>query len=196
VLLALSQRTGEALVHLSTADFTQVAYFGLAYGGYVAAGQALWHYVVSFAPMLIGWKEQGDATAMGHWLQRLATRLVAGAVLIAAVMILAGRLAIETILGPQYAPVAESLAPLSVALIALTVASLNRLRALVADRPGVAAVAASLELAAFWGVAAALAPQYGSYGAAVAVLAGVTLNALFSTWRLRGDLAQPLILET
>ena len=168
ILLALSQRTGETLVHLSTGRFAEVGYFGVAYGVYVAAGQALWHFAVSFAPMLVGWKEQGDVPAIRDWISRFAFRLIAGAVVLAVLMVLVGPIAVGLVLGPEYTSVAASLPPLAIAMVALTVASISRLRALVADRPDVAAIAAGLELAAFWGVGAILAPEYGSYGAALA----------------------------
>jgi O-antigen/teichoic acid export membrane protein len=193
ILLALSQRTGETLVHLSTGSFAEVGYFGVAYGVYVAAGQALWHFAVSFAPMLVGWKEQGDVPAIRGWISRFAFRLIAGAVGVAVLMVLVGRIAVALVLGPEYTSVSASLPPLAIAMVALTVANISRLRALVADRPGVAAIAAGLELAAFWGVGAILAPEYGSYGAALAVLVGATMNAGFSTWCLRNELSAPSV---
>lgn len=193
ILLALSQRTGETLVHLSTGSFAEVGYFGVAYGVYVAAGQALWHFALSFAPMLVGWKEQGDMPAIRDWISRFAFRLIAGAVALAVLMVLVGRIAVWLVLGSEYTSVAASLPPLAIAMVALTVASISRLRALVADRPGVTAIAAGLELAAFWGVGAILAPAYGSYGAALAVLVGAAVNAGFSTWRLRNELSAPSV---
>ena len=101
ILLALSQRTGETLVHLSTGRFAEVGYFGVAYGVYVAAGQALWHFAVSFAPMLVGWKEQGDVPAIRDWISRFAFRLIAGAVVLAVLMVLVGPIAVGLVLGSE-----------------------------------------------------------------------------------------------
>jgi O-antigen/teichoic acid export membrane protein len=187
MLLAVSQRTGESLVHLTTGSFLEVGYYGVAYGMYAAAALALWHTASAFAPMLILWNSRGDHDASRAWIERLLAWLTVAAMTGVTVVLLMGDLAITWLLGLKYAPSARNLAPLALAFISVAFSSVGRLQALVVDLPGVSATAAAIELATFWTIGLALGPRAGSFGACLAVLAGVTANALYLTLRFRGE---------
>ncbi len=133
-------------MHLATHDFTQVGYFGMAYGMFAAGTQALWHVAVAFAPLLIFWNERGETATSAAWTERLLAWLTVAAM-----------------------------------------SSVGWLQTLVADRPGVSATAAGIELATFWTTGALLAVGAGSVGACLAVLAGATMNAVYLAWALRRE---------
>jgi hypothetical protein len=78
--------------------------------------------------------------------------------------------------------------PLAFALFPLSVGSVGRLAALVADRPGLSATAAAAELVTFWGLGAVLSSRYGAAGMAIAAGAGTTVYALVIVWRTRAVL--------
>jgi len=188
ILLTISQRTGESLVHLTTHDFTQVGYFGVAYGMFAAGTQALWHVAVAFAPLLIVWNERGETATSAAWTERLLAWLTVAAMTGVIAVVFIGETAVTWLLGPEFLPAASSFVPLSIAFLAVAVSSVGRLQTLVADRPGVSATAAGLELATFWISGWLLASGAGSVGACVAVLVGATMNAGYLAWGLRRDL--------
>ncbi|MEO6223861.1 MAG: oligosaccharide flippase family protein, partial [Vicinamibacterales bacterium] len=187
MLLAVSQRTGESLVHLTTRSFAEVGYYGVAYGMYAAGTQALWHTAAAFAPMLILWNARGEVAAAREWLERLQAWLTVGAVTGVIVVLLAGDLVVARLLGPEYLPASRNLAPLAIAFVSVAFSSVGRLQALVVDLPGVSAKAAGVELVTFWTTGLVLATGAGSFGACLAVLAGATVNAAYLAWRLRGE---------
>lgn len=188
ILLAISHRTGETLVHLTTGDFTEVGFFAAAYGVFAAGTQALWHVAISFAPLLMLWNERGESSTSAAWIERLLAWLTVAAVAGVIAVVFIGDLAVSWVLGPEYLPAARGLVPLAIAFLAAAVSSVGRLQALVSNRPGISATAAGLELAAFWATGLALAGDAGSLGACVAVLTGSTLNAAYVSWRLRHEL--------
>jgi O-antigen/teichoic acid export membrane protein len=179
VMLSLSQRTGEALVHVSTGSFPEVGYFGVAYGLYLAGAQVVWHFSASFAPMLVGWHARGDRDAVGRWIRRLLLWTATAAASAAAIVWFFGEAFVRLALGDEYVLVAASLRPLAVAGLAVAVSSAGRVAALVENRPGSSAAAAGLELATFWILGAPLASAWGSAGASWAACAGATANALW-----------------
>lgn len=187
ILLTISQRTGESLVHLTTHDFAQVGYFGVAYGMFAAGTQALWHVAVAFAPLLIFWNERGDTATSAAWTERLLAWLTVAAMTGVIVVVFIGDVAVTWLLGPDFLPAASSFVPLAIAFLAVAVSSVGRLQTLVADRPGVSATAAGIELATFWTTGALLASGAGSVGACLAVLAGATMNAAYLAWGLRHE---------
>jgi O-antigen/teichoic acid export membrane protein len=184
MLLAASQRTGESLVQLTTHSFTEVGYYGVAYGMYAAGTQALWHGAAAFAPMLILWNGRGDTAASRDWLERLQAWLTVGAVVGVIAVLLAGDVIVAGLLGSKYLPAAPNLVPLALAFVSVAFSSVGRLQALVADLPGVSAKAAAVELVTFWTGGLLLGNWIGSLGACVAVLAGATANAAYLAWRL------------
>ncbi len=187
ILLTISQRTGESLVHLTTHDFTQVGYFGVAYGMFAAGTQALWHVAVAFAPLLIFWNERGDTATSAVWTERLLAWLTVAAMAGVIAVVFIGDMAVTWLLGAEFLPAASSFVPLSIAFVAVAVSSVGRLQTLVADRPGVSATAAGVELATFWIAGWLLATGAGSVGACVAVLAGAMMNAGYLAWALRRE---------
>jgi len=188
ILLAISHRTGETLVHLTTRDFTEVGFFAVAYGVCSAGTQALWHLAISFAPLLMHWNERGERGTSAAWIERLLAWMTVAAVAGILAIVFIGDLAITWALGTEYLPATRGLLPLGLAFLATSVSSVGRLQALVSNRPGVSAVAAGIELAAFWGIGLVLAGGAGSLGACLAVLAGSTLNAVYVSWCLRHEL--------
>ena len=187
MLLAASQRTGESLVQLTTQSFTEVGYFGVAYGMYAAGTQALWHGAAAFAPMLILWNGRGDVAASRDWLERLQAWLTVGAAVGVIVVLLAGDLVVAGLLGHKYLPASPNLIPLALAFVSVAFSSVGRLQALVVDLPGVSAKAAAVELVTFWTTGLLLGSWTGSLGACIAVLVGATANAAYLASRLRGE---------
>jgi len=188
ILLAISHRTGETLVHLTTRDFTEVGFFAVAYGMFAAGTQALWHVAISFAPLLMFWNERGENNTSAAWIERLLAWMTVAAVAGIIAIVFIGDLAIAWVLGPDYLPAARGLLPLGIAFLAAAVGSVGRLQALVCNRPGISAAAAGVELAVFWATGSVLAAGAGSLGACIAVLTGSTLNAAFVSWHLRREL--------
>jgi O-antigen/teichoic acid export membrane protein len=187
MLLSISQRTGESLVHVTTQSFAEVGYYGVAYGMYSAAALAIWHTATAFAPMLILWNGRGEAGASREWLERLLAWLSVSAVAGVILVLLAGDLAVAWLLGAEYLPGARNLAPLALAFLAVAFSSVGRLQALVVDLPGVSARAAAIELVTFWATGLVLSTVLGSFGACVAVLAGAVANAAYLMAKLRGE---------
>ena len=92
------------------------------------------------------------------------------------------------VLGAAYAPVTRNLVPLTVALFMLCVGSAGRLVSLTVDRPGVAAVAAALEISSFWIVGLFATMKWDSFGAAMAALLGSTVYAAVISWPMCREL--------
>lgn len=187
ILLSISERTGEALVHLTNQNFVEVGYFGVAYAMYSAGAQGLWHVAVAFAPVLILWNGRGEHQSSRQWVERLLAWMTVAAVMALIAVLLVGDLAVGTLFGVRFQPAARNLLPLAVAFLALAVGNIGRLQALVDNRPGVSAMASGIELVTFWATGLWLARGAGSFGACVAVLAGATLSAAYFTWRFRGE---------
>lgn len=187
ILLAVSERTGEALVHLTTQNFVEVGYFGVAYAMYSAGAQGLWHVAVAFAPVLILWNGRGLHDASRQWTERLLAWMTVAAVTGVIAVLLVGDLAVATLFGAAFQPAARNLLPLAIAFLSLVIGSVGRLQALIDDRPGVSATASGIELVTFWATGLVLASGAGSFGACVAVLAGATLSAGYFTWRFRDE---------
>ena len=187
LLLAISQRSGESLVHVATESFAEVGYYGVAYGMYSVAALAIWHTAAAFAPMLILWNGRGEFEATRKWLERLLAWMTIASVMGVIVVLLAGDLAVAWLLGSDYLPAARNLAPLALAFVAVAFSSVARLQALVVDRPAVSAKAAGVELAIFWAMGFVLAKSTGSFGACLAVLAGAAANAGYLISRLQNE---------
>jgi O-antigen/teichoic acid export membrane protein len=185
LLVALVQRSGETLVRVTTDDYAQVGFYGVTYSVYLTAANALWQGTIAFAPMLMRLHHQGNARLVRAWQERLMTvgAMGAGAGLLGVLFF--GDAIVLAVLGPEYRPVADSLIPITLALAALSIGAVGRVAALVADRPGVSATAAAIELAVFWAIGFWLIPRQGSLGGAVAVLFASIAYAVFITLRMR-----------
>jgi O-antigen/teichoic acid export membrane protein len=192
LLLALTQRTGEAMVRFSTGSYEEVGYFGAAYAIYQTVAHGYWQVVVSLAPHLIVELEHGRRDVVARWLERLMTYAVAAAVVLVAGAVLVGQDLVAVLLGPDYASVALNIVPLTATLLALAAGQVGRLLALTLDRPGMIIVAAGLELAAFWLVGFPLAARMGSLGACLATLPAAVLYAGYLTATLRPALPYSL----
>lgn len=192
LLLALAQRSGETVVRLSTGDFAEVAYYGAAYGVYLTIAHSFWQMAIAFAPFLVARFQAGDVPVVVAWLERLLKWMVIVATPVVAATIAFGGDLVPWLLGPAYQPVATNLVPLTFALFALAANSTGRLAVLALDRPGVSAVAAALELAAFWLLGLVLAPRWESLGVACAALAASVLSSTWITLRVRRELPYAL----
>ena len=164
LLLALTQRTGEALVRVSTGSYEEVGYFGAAYAIYQTVAHGYWQVVVSLAPHLIVQLEHGRRDVVARWLERLLAYAVAAAVLSLAGAVLVGQDLVTLMLGRDYAAVALNIVPLTATLVALAAGHVARLLALTLDRPRVIIAAAGLELAAFWAARLSLRRASGQPG--------------------------------
>jgi O-antigen/teichoic acid export membrane protein len=185
LLLALTQRTGEALVRFSTGSYEEVGYFGAAYAIYQTLAHGYWQVVISLAPHLIIQLEHGRRDVVARWLERLSAYAVAAAVLALAGAVLVGPDVVTLLLGREYGAVAFNIVPLTATLVALAAGHVGRLLALTLDRPRVIIAAAGLELAAFWAVGFPLAARLGSLGACVATVPAAFLYAWYVIAQIR-----------
>lgn len=185
LLLTLAQQSGETVVRLATTSYAQVGFYGAAHSIYMTGAHALWQAAISFGPMLVGLGTAGSRAAVGLWLARLlkAMCVVAAAASLAAAFLAADL--VPLVLGREFSAVTAVVLPLAFALFPLSVGSVGRLAALVADRPGLSATAAAAELVTFWGLGAMLAARHGAAGMAIAAGAGTTAYALVIVWRIR-----------
>jgi O-antigen/teichoic acid export membrane protein len=193
LLLALAQRSGETIVRLATSDYAEVGFFGAAYSIYLTGAHALWQGAMAFSPLLVGLLHQGQTHAVLVWLERLLKWMAIAASMALLATVMVGDDLVPLVLGHAYSVVGDSLRPLTLSLVAMAVCSIGRLAALVADRPGLSALAAGAELAVFWSIGPLLASRYGATGMAFAALAGTTFYGAVITWRTRDVLPYSLL---
>jgi O-antigen/teichoic acid export membrane protein len=188
LLLALVHRSGETLVRLSTGDYVEVGYYGAAFSIYLTGANALWQFGISFAPYLVTSLQRGDTTAV-TWVERLLKSMTIVAAVSTLAVVFVGPDLVPLVLGRAYQRVVWNLMPMTLALFTLSIGCIGRLVSLALDRPGVAAKAAAIELAAFWTIGSIAAAFGGSFAASVAALFGSALYAIYITSRMRRDLA-------
>jgi O-antigen/teichoic acid export membrane protein len=188
LLETLTQRSGEAIVRLSTGSYEQVAFFGAAYAIYLTAASALWQATMAFAPLLVTLLEQGHRAAVADWLARLLKVVTVAAVLAVPTMVFLGPDLVPWLLGSRYAPVAANAVPVMLLLLPSALGNAGRLLALALDRPKVMATAAAIEMVTFWCVGTLLAPKAGSLGACWAALPAAVLQAGYLWRRTRREL--------
>ena len=193
LVLAMAQRSGETIVRLATSDYAQVGFFGAAYSIYLTGAQALWQGAIAFSPLLVGLLHQGETEAVLVWLERLLKWMAIASSMALLATVMVGDDLVPLVLGQAYAAVADGLRPLTLSLVAMAICSIGRLAALVADRPGLSAMAAVAELGAFWSLGPLLASRYGATGMAFAALAGTTFYGAVITWRTRDILPYSLL---
>jgi O-antigen/teichoic acid export membrane protein len=119
------------------------------------------------------------------WIERLLKWLALGSVVVVLAAVLVGKDLVPLVLGSAYRPVAANLVPLAIGLVALSLTSVANLSALTHDRPGVALAAAVLRLGTFWVLGLSFVGRWGSWGASLAVLGALAVQAGFFTWRMR-----------
>lgn len=185
LLLTAVHYTGQALVRVVSGDYRQVGYFSLAYSTYRALALIVPQLTASFAPLFTTLLARGQADALRDWSGRLLKWLAIGGVVLFFGVLLLGEDVVPMVFGPAYAAVAVNLLPLMLTLLVVTIVSVNRLLALVTDRPGVALAAAAVQVVAFWGLGVPLVAWGGSLGGALAVLVAAALYAVVFTWRTR-----------
>jgi O-antigen/teichoic acid export membrane protein len=192
LLIALTQRSGETIVRLSTGRYDEVGFFGAAYAIYLTAALAIWQATIACAPFLMTSVEGGRRDEVGAWLERLVTYSTIAGIVCLAGAVMVGPEAVPWVLGSAYGPVAASVIPLTLAMLLHAAGDVGRLLALTVDRPGIITTAAGLELAAFWGIGLPLAARAGSLGASLAALAASALYAWHITTRARRELKYSL----
>jgi O-antigen/teichoic acid export membrane protein len=191
LLIAMVQRSGEAVLTLSARNFVEVGYFGAAYAIYLTLAQALWQANISFAPLLIKQVHAGDTALARMWLGRILKWMLIAVSMVAASLLVLGRDLVPLLLGPAYVRVGTILVPLALALFSLAVGSVGRLAALTVDRPRILVTAAALELAIFWTVGLLFAPRGGSLAVCIAAALASASYTTWITWRVRREIQYP-----
>jgi len=187
-ILALTQRTGEALVRVASGDYAQVAYFSASYAVYLTAEQGFSQFSVAFAPLLTTLSVQGRRETLKEWIERLLKWMTIGAVAAVFAVLIVGEDVVPLVLGARYRAVTANMLPLTIALLALALGSVGRLLTLVFEQPRIAAIAAAIEFVGLWCVGLPLAASWGSYGASIAVAIAAAFYATFLTWRMSREL--------
>jgi O-antigen/teichoic acid export membrane protein len=185
LLMIAFQRSGEALVRAASGDYVQVGYFGVACGAYFTAALIIPQVTLAFAPLLITLRAQNQTEAFSEWVERLIKWLTIGGVLAVLGALLLGWDLVPLVLGTAYMPVAASLVPMALTLLAAAPSGVAALLALTCDRPEVALATAGVRLAAFWCFGPPLIAWLGSLGGCLAVLLASSLDAAYFTWRMR-----------
>jgi O-antigen/teichoic acid export membrane protein len=192
LLLAASQRSGELLVRVVSANYVEVGLFGVAFRIYLTVTQAIWNFSMAFTPLLTMMLAQGREDEIKKWIERLLKCATVGGVFLIYGVLLIGDNLLPLALGPAYPQVARILLPLMVSLLAFAVTGAGRMLALAYDRPRVAVTASAVQLAALWVVGWPLVSWSGSWGASVAMLGASVLCAAFFKWRMRQVLRYPI----
>ncbi len=185
LLFTAFQYSGPSMVRAISGDYTQVAYFGVAYSVFRTAAVLLPQLTLSFAPLLLSLLAAGHFEAIRNWVERLLKWVALVGVLIVSGVLLLGDDLIPAILGSAYRPVVANLVPLSLTVLVLGLINVARLLAVVYDQPGVVAWASGLRLAVFWSLGLPLVAWLGGAGGCLAVLIASTLHGLYATWRMR-----------
>jgi O-antigen/teichoic acid export membrane protein len=188
LLFTAFQAGGEVLVRAVSGNYVEVAYFALAHSVYLTAAASMPPLVWSFAPLLSGLREGGDARTLGAWIERLLTLLAVASVVAVLGCLFLADVVTPLVFGTAYAPVAANLVPLSLGLVMLGLGTVTSLVALVHGRPGEALVASIVRLVAFWALGVVLVTWWGSLGACVAMAGASTVHAAYSVSRMRVEL--------
>lgn len=186
LLLTISMLSGELLVRVASGDYTQVAYFGLAYKAYMIAGQAFWQPTMAFAPLISSLLAQGKTDEIKRWMERLLKCTASISVIATFGALLLGHSLIPLVFGQAYLSVADNVLPLMLALLPLALSNVARLMALTWDKPGIAVQASMIQIISFWGVGFPLVAWKGSFAGCLAVLIACILYGSYFTWRMRG----------
>jgi O-antigen/teichoic acid export membrane protein len=186
LLLTVSMLSGELLVRIASGDYTQVGYFGLAYKGYLVAGQVFWQPSMAFAPLLSSLLTQDKTEEIKRWMERLLKCTAIIGVIATFGALLLGHNLVPLVFGKAYLSVADNLWPLMLALLPLALSNVARLLALTYDRPGIAVQAAAIQIIVFWSVGLPLIAWKGSFAGCLAVLIATVLYGGYFSWRMRG----------
>jgi O-antigen/teichoic acid export membrane protein len=187
LLVALSNRGGEALIRATAGDYAQVGYFGLASAAYLTGAQGIWLVLMSFLPLLSLLRAEGSLAALGQWADRLLRFVTAAGVVICFAALLLGAEVVTLLAGPAFQPAAGLLVPAGIAVLAYGVAGVGRLLALTLDRPGVALAAGAAQAATMVGLGIPLAARWGAAGVALAMAAATTVQAVVSLSSVRSQ---------
>lgn len=192
LLLAASQRSGELLVRVVSANYVEVGLFGVAFRIYLTVTQAILNFSIAFAPLLTMMLAQGKEQEIKKWIERLLKCATAGGVFLIYGVLLLGDEFLPLALGPAYRQVGIILLPLVVSLLAFGPIVIARMLALTYDRPRVAVIGSAVHLAAFWALGWPLVRWKGSWGASLGMLGASVLCAAFFSWSMRQVLRYPI----
>lgn len=195
LVLSAYRRSGEVLVRIVTGDYAQVAQFGLAYDVYLTAAMWLPQLVLAFGPYLTTLLAQGTEAVRAYVEQLLKVLGILTLVLVLATCWLGPDL-VPLVLGEEYRQVASNLVPLTLNLILVALADVERLLLLVMARPRPALAWAVVRLATFWGIAPWMIARWGAFGGSVAVLAanaGAAIGLTYTVQRLLPHSLRPWI---
>lgn len=179
LILSACERSGEALLHVSTGNFALIGHYGVANTIYIHAILTLQQIATAFVPFLVTLRSQEAWSELARWIDRLLKWLSFAAVLVFLGSVFLAQDLVLVLFGSAYAEVAPNLIVLSAALIFNTVGFVGSSLALVNDRPWILVLGGLLRLTTFWFVGFILAKPFGSLGLCFAVLSGVLVQAIF-----------------
>jgi O-antigen/teichoic acid export membrane protein len=179
LILSACERSGEALLRISTGDYTLVGHYGVSNTIYIHAILTLQQIATAFVPFLVTLHSQAAWTDLARWIDRLLKWLSLAAALVFLGSLFLAEDLVLLLFGSAYIKVAPNLIVLAAALVLNTVGFVGGALALVKDRPGILVIAGLLRLTTFWCVGFMLANSMGSLGLCFAVLAGVLVQACF-----------------
>lgn len=192
LVMAASQRSGELLVRVVSADYVEVGLFGVAFRIYLSVSQVIWNFSMAFAPLLTMMLAQGKEAEIKKWIDRLLKCTTVGVLIATYGVLLLGDDLVPVLLGKEYQRVWRILLPLMFSLLAFVLIAVARLLALAYDRPRVAVIGSAVHLATFWALGWPLVSIRGSWGASLAMLGASALCAAFLTWSMRQVLGYPI----
>jgi O-antigen/teichoic acid export membrane protein len=184
LLTTAFQRSGEPLVRSVSGDYAQVGYYGAAFSVYLSVAQTVSFFTLAFAPLLTTLRTQGHVNALRAWVERLLKLLATVGVLAGLGAILLSDDLVPLVFGAAYRSMSANLVPLALTLLPLGLGSVAGVIALTHDQPKATLKAATIQLAALWGLGIPLVARHNSLGACVAVLIAASLYAAYLAWRM------------
>jgi O-antigen/teichoic acid export membrane protein len=192
-LLAVAfQSSGEVLVRAISGDYTQVSFFGLANGVYLTGAAAIQQLSVSSTALLMSLRAQENPEGVRETLRQMLSWVTAGATTVFFAAVLLGPRAVPLVFGRSFQPVAMSLVPITLTLVAFAVSSAGAVVAVTHDQPKTVLIAGGLRLAAFWSLGPTLIGRWDSFGACVAVLVASVIHACYLAFHMRTTMARAL----
>jgi O-antigen/teichoic acid export membrane protein len=185
LILSACERSGEAILRITTGDYTLIGHYGVSNTIYIHAILTLQQIATAFVPLLVALRSQSAWADLARWIDCLLKWLSLAAALVFLGSVFLAEDLVLLLFGSAYVKVAPNLVVLSGALILNTVGFVGGGLALVNDQPWVLVIAGLLRLTTFWCLGFVLAKPLGSLGLCLAVLAGVLMQALFFFGYLR-----------
>ena len=179
------RQSGETLIRLVTKDYTQVAYYGVAFSAYISAEAAILQLLQSMVPFLSRFAIRQEFDKLSTWVERLLrTMTVAVMPVLFGAIFLADEI-VPLVFGRAYAPASVNLIPMAAAVIAFALACPVHLVCVVMERPSIAFQAAVLRWMLFWAVSVPLILSAGSFGACLGAFVATVVAAGVFTYRVQ-----------